>query len=304
VQKKMNVRQLVASIAETTEVVGKIDRTVSVISPIDNATSESVTFCNKKAEEGLQMARTSKAGIIICYHDLPLTAEDYKDKTFILVSDPRSAFIHVMKAHFLEEKIAPGISPTAVIEKDAEIDPLVYIGHYCYVGKCKIGEGTIIYGNNYIYSSVVIGRNVIIHAGAVIGAEGSGFARNANGDLEKFPQVGGVVIEDNVEIGANTIITRGAMGNTVIGQGSKIGNLCYVGHGAIIGKHCLILNHSSLGGYCQIGDHSQVSLGACIRNTIQIGKNTLVGMGSVVTKNVSDNKTVFGVPAREQVMTR
>ena len=298
-KQKISIDDLLNSIGEASRVLGKKDKYVAVASPIDNATKESVTFCNKKNEIGLQMVRNSRAGVVICHDDLQLTADDLKDKTLILVSNPRLAFIRVIQKHF-QEKTNFGISPTAVIENGAEIHPCVYIGHHCYIGKCKIGEGTIIYGNNYIYPNTEIGRNVIIHAGAVIGAEGAGFERNTKGELEKFPQIGGTIIEDNVEIGSNSSVMRGAMGNTVIGQGTKIGNLCYIGHGVTIGKHCLILQHSVLGGSSQIGDYSQVSLSACIRNKVEVGKNVLVGMGSVVTKNISDDKIVFGVPAKEQ----
>jgi UDP-3-O-[3-hydroxymyristoyl] glucosamine N-acyltransferase len=300
VQRRVSTSELADSIGEPSKILGKKERSVTTVSPIDDASDESVSFCIRKAEEGLQMVRGSKAPVIICREDLPLTEDDLKDKTFLLVSDPRSAFIRVMKRYFLEEKIDFGISATAVIEKGAEIHQSVYIGPHCHIGRCKIGRGTVIYGNTYIHSNTQIGSSVIINTGAIIGGEASGLARNAKGELERFPQIGGVIIEDDVEIGSNTSITRGAMGNTIIGRGTKIGDLCYIGHGALIGKHCLILSHSALGGYIRIGDYSQVSLGACVRNTVEIGKNALVGMGAVVTKNVGDGKVVFGVPAREQ----
>jgi len=203
-----------------------------------------------------------------------------------------------MKRYF-QERIEFDISPSAVIDKEAEIDPRVYIGPHCYIGKCRIGSGTIIYGNTYIHSNVEIGRDVIIHAGVVIGTHGSQFQRGSQGELEKFPPIGGVTIGDDVEIGSNTVIMRGAMGNAVISKGTKIGPLCDIGHDVTIGKHCMIMACSALAGHSRIGDYSQVSLGASIRNGIQIGRNVVVGMGAVVIKNVGDDKTVFGVPAKE-----
>ncbi|MBA7671913.1 UDP-3-O-(3-hydroxymyristoyl)glucosamine N-acyltransferase [subsurface metagenome] len=245
------------------------------------------------------MVTNSKAGVVICYDNLHFTEDDFKDKTLILVSNPRLAFMRVMRQHFAES-MKYGISPAALIDEAARIHPSVHIGPNSYIGKCEIGENTVINGNVHIYAGAVIGRNVFIHAGAVIGAEGTGFERNKRGELEKFPQVGGVIIEDDVEIGSNCSIMRGAMGDTVIGQGTKIGHLCSIGHGVVIGRHCFIATHSMLGGSSRVGDYSQVSLAGRIRNNIEIGKNVVVGMGAVVTKSVGDGKTVFGVPAKEQ----
>lgn len=302
-ENKINIDELLNSIGEVSQVLGDKGRYVLNAAPIHNAGSESVTFCNEKTEKGLQMIRNSNAGVIICHADLQFAEDDYMERTLILVPRPRSEFIRIMKRFFREEPVEFGISPTAVIERKAEIHPHVYIGPHCYIGRCKIGEGTIIHGNNYIYSNTEIGKNVIIQAGTVIGAEGVGAKRNAEGEIEKFPQIGGVTIEDNVKIGSNTSIMRGTMGNTIIRQGTTIGHLCNIGHDAIIGSHCFITSQAVLGGAIQIGDYSQVSLSACIRPKIEIGSNVFVGMGAMVTVNVPDGKTVFGVPAKEHGKT-
>ena len=300
---RIKIDDLLNSIGDAFEVLGKRDRYVSTVSPIGEASSESVTFCNKKASEDLQMVRNSKAGVVICSDDLRFTDDDFKDKTLILVSNPRLVFMRIMRRHFVGA-MKYGISPQAVIDEGAKIHPSVYIGPNSYIGRCEIGKNTVIYGNVYIYLGTVIGRNVLINAGVIIGGEGSGFERNRKGEFEKFPQIGGVIIEDDVEIGANTSIPRGAMSDTIIGQGTKIGHLCNIGHGVVIGKHCFIATHSCVGGSSRVGDYSQVSLGACIRNGVEIGKNVVVGMGAVVTKSVGDGKVVFGVPAKEQGETR
>jgi len=298
-ENKINVDKLLNSIGEVSRVLGDKGRYVLNAAPIHNAESESVTFCSEKAEKGLQMIRDSNAGIIICDADLQFTDDDYMESTLILVSRPRTAFIRIMKRFFPQQPVEFGISATAVIDSKAEIHPHVYIGPHCYIGRCKLGEGTIIHGNNYIYSNTEIGKNVIIQAATVIGAEGVGAKRNAEGEVEKFPQIGAVIIEDNVNIGSNTSIMRGTMGNTIIGRGTTIGHLCNIGHDAIIGSHCFISSRAILGGAMQLGDHSQVFMGACIRPKLEIGRNAVVGMGAVVTTNVSDGKIVFGVPAKE-----
>ena len=298
-ENKINIDELLNSIGEVSQVLGDKGRYVLNVAPIHKAGRESVTFCNEKAEKGLQMIRNSAAGVIICHADLQFAEDDYMERTLILVSRPRTAFIRIMKRFFPEEPVKFGISPTVIIERTAEIHPNVHIGHHCYIGRCKIGEGTIIHGNNHIYSNTEIGKNVIIQAGTVIGAETITTRRNAEGEVERFPQIGGVIIEDNVRIGSNTSISRGTMGNTIIRQGTIIGALCDIGHDVIIGSHCTIIAHVMLGGAIRIGDYSQVSMGAVIRSKIEIGSKVLVGMGAVVTRNVSDGKIVFGVPAKE-----
>jgi UDP-3-O-[3-hydroxymyristoyl] glucosamine N-acyltransferase len=303
IESKVSIKDLLSSIEEPSQVLGEKGRIVLYVDPIHIARYESVTFCSEKGEKGLQMIRNSHAGVIICYSDLHFTETDYNTRTLILVTKPRTAFIQIMKKYFTEEKVECGISHTAVVEKGAEIHPNVYIGPHCYIGRCKVDKDTIIHGNNYIYSNTKIGKNVIIQAGAVIGAEGVGAKRNAEGEVEKFPQIGGVIIEDNVRIGSNTSVMRGTMGNTLIHCGTTIGHLCNIGHDAIIGSHCFLSSHVVLGGAIQIGDYTQISIGACIRPKIEIGRNVLVGMGAVVTKNVPDGKIVFGVPAKESNMS-
>ena len=263
---KLNVKALCQSIGGEHKVLGDSGRCVSAASQIDKAGKESVAFCSR-IKDGLQTIRSSEAGVVISSDKLDYGEEDYMDKTLILVPNPRLAFARVMKKHFQGKR---------------NLDAIMRNNDFVY-----------------IHPGTVIGKNVIIQAGAVIGAKGIGYERNEKGEWEEFPQIGRVIIEDDVEIGSNTSIMRGALGDTIIGQGTKIGHLCSIGHGVTIGKHCFIISGSMIGGSCHVGDYSQVSLGACIKNGVKIGKNVLVGMGAVVTKNVGDGKIVFGVPAKE-----
>lgn len=145
---------------------------------------------------------------------------------------------------------------------------------------------------------VKLGRNVIIHSGTVIGEDGLGFVKDENNEWVKFPHFGRVIIEDNVEIGANCVIDRGTLGDTVIGRGTKIENLVHVAHNAKIGKHCSIVAVTYIGGSSVIGDYAWVGPQVCIRDQIKIGSNCLIGMGSVVTKDIPDNWVVMGTPAK------
>ena len=191
--KRITVKELCHAVGMKYKVLGSADKCVTMPSPIDEANEESVSFYSRKAEDALETIRNSTAKVIICSEELEPVIEGYRDKTFILVSNPRLAFIRMMQEYF-QEKTQFGIHPTAVIDDAAEIHPNVYVGPHCNIGRCQIGEGTIIDGNVHIYSNVKIGGNVIIQAGTVIGARGFGFERNERGELENFPHIGDVVI--------------------------------------------------------------------------------------------------------------
>lgn len=293
VRKKISIQELRASIDNVSSVFGATDGYIFTAAPLDDSNDESISFCSDKTENAKERIKNSRAKVIICYEGLKFTREDYRDRTLILVPDPKLAFVQVLRRYF-EEKVSFGISPTAVINKDASIHPNVYIGPHTCIGRCEIGEGTAIHGNVHIYSNVKIKRNVVINAGTVIGAEGI----MTTWDV-RFPHMGGVVIEDDVWIGSNVSIMRGMLRDTVIGQGSTIGHLCNIGHEASIGKHCFIVSQSMIGGHSLVGDFAHVSLCACVRDKIRIGTKAFVGMGAVVTKDVGDRWVVFGVPAKK-----
>jgi len=258
-----------------------------------------ITFCNKIGADARELIRSTKAGVVLCCNDRSLAELAVRGKTLIQVRNPRLSFLRLIGAVFAEPR-PRGIHPTAVIDPDAKIHPDVYIGPFTYVGKCEIGEGTVIYGHIHIYGgNVKIGKNVVIHAGTVIGVDGFGYARNEGGELEHFPHLGGVIIEDDVEIHSNVNIDRATLGNTIIGQGTKIDKFCHIGHNVVIGKHCVIIAHSMLGGSARIGDYVWIAPCACIRDGgIRIGAHALIGMGTVVTRDVPDGAAVMGVPAR------
>lgn len=144
----------------------------------------------------------------------------------------------------------------------------------------------------------IIDGSVKIGKGTIIGNDGFGYAREDDGTLLKMPHSGNVVINANVEIGSNTCIDRAVVGSTVIGEGTKIDNLVHIAHGVKIGKNCLIVAGSVIGGSCEIGDNCFIGINASIKNKVKIGNNVTVGMGAVVLKDVHDNVTVVGNPAR------
>lgn len=169
-RKEVSIKEVLDSIAGASDVLGTVDGCVSTPSPFNDASECSISFCSATTEDARQIIRNSKAGVVICHNRLRFGEEDYKDKTLIRVADPKLAFVQVLRRHF-EEKVEFAIHPTAVLDEGARIHQDVHIGPHCYIGRCQIGKGTIIYGNVYIYSNVKIGNEVIINAGTVIGAE-------------------------------------------------------------------------------------------------------------------------------------
>jgi UDP-3-O-[3-hydroxymyristoyl] glucosamine N-acyltransferase len=295
--KEIDINELLKAIDVPYKLLGTTKGKVHFPAPIDVAQDDSLSFCSVESDAALEMIRSSKASVIICSKEIEFTEHDYQSRTLIQVGNPRLVFIRILNKFFVTPP-AYGIHPTAIIDPNAKIADHVNIGPYSYIGESEIGEGTIIQGNVYIYSNVRIGKRVIVYPGAVIGREGYGFERNEAGVLERFPQIGGVVIQDDVEIGSNTVIDRGAMGNTFIGEGTKIDNLCHIAHGVNIGKHCMVIALSIIGGSTKVGDYSHIAPSASILNKIQVGRNVLVGMGSVVVNDVPDNTVVVGMPAR------
>lgn len=183
-------------------------------------------------------------------------------KRLISVSNPRLWFIRVVREFYLPRE-APGIHPSSIINDCVEI-----------------------------------GKNVRIGPNCTIGFEGFGFEPDKEGIYHRFPHVGKVILGDNVEIGANTCIDRGALEDTIIGEGTKIDNLVHVAHNVRIGKNCMIIALTCLGGGVVIGDGAYVGIGSSVRNQITIGEKAFIGMGAVVVKDVDPGITVIGNPAK------
>lgn len=297
-EKRISIRELVASISVEYEVLGNLERYITKPSPIDQAEEESLSFYANEKEHAVRVVRNSKAGVIVCSKEIKFSETDYCGKTIIKVTNPRLVYVRLLQKHF-SKAVGSGVHPTAIIDSDAKIGSNVSIGPYCFIGKCEICEDTVIRGNVQIYDKVKIGKNVIIHAGTVIGDDSLGFVKNEKGEWEKFPQFGGVVIGQNVEIGSNVSIDRGTLSDTIIGEGTKIENNIQIAHNCQIGKHCAIVSEVYIGGSAKIGDYTWISPQVCIRNWVSVGSNVLVGMGSVVTKDIGDNLVVMGVPARK-----
>lgn len=313
--------KVIQSFLDNCEMIGE-DMEIEGLSPLDGGKLNCLSFCDypdvngpsrrpldlidqiiqgplaePKAQEVLQRIEESESSVIICptskyYHP-------FRKKTLLLVDNPRLSFINVINEFYPSYQRLGWSYSSSLVSELSKVPSSCYIGPYTYISAgCNVGENVVFYGNIHIYPGTVIGNNVIIHAGTVIGAEGFGFWRSKKGDLIKFPQIGGVVIEDNVEIQANVCIDRGTLGNTIIGEGTKIDNFVHIAHNVCIGKNCAIVAHSMIGGSVKIEDNCWIAPSASILNQMKIGKNSVIGMGSVVLKEVKPNQIVKGVPAK------
>jgi UDP-3-O-[3-hydroxymyristoyl] glucosamine N-acyltransferase len=236
-------------------------------------------------------------------------------KTIIRVANARVAFAKVLPLFFPEPQFAPGAHPTAVVDSTAQVDPTAHIGPHCVVGqRVKIGPGVVLQGLNYVgddsaigessrlfpnvtvYAGSQIGRRVRIHAGTVIGSDGFGYVFDA-GIHRKIPQVGNVVIDDDVEIGANVTVDRGALGPTVIGKGTKIDNLVQVAHNVTIGRHNLVIAQVGIAGSSKLGDYVILAGQVGVAGHLKIGNQVVVGAQSGVMHDIADGSKYLGSPA-------
>lgn len=280
--------------AEVIAVHGPLDRAFTKAVRFDDADGEAITFLKLTGPEATARIKASAAAVIISAETGGGPAES---ATVIVVAKPRQAFLRVVAALF--QPVRPtGIHPSAIVDAQAVIDPRAFIGPGCVIGRCTIGPGTVVGANVTLYDGVRVGANVTINAGTVIGADGFGYERAADGTMEKFVHLGDVLIEDDVEIGSNTSIDRGTLGDTVIRRGAKIDNQVHVAHNCDIGEDAVIIAQSMIGGSVRLGARAWIAPGAVLMNGITVGADAVCGLGSVVTKAVPPGATVMGNPAR------
>ena len=292
-------------------VVGDGALLIKGISGIKEAQAGDLTFlANPKY---LPLAASTAASAIIVGKDVLI-----EGKAVVQVDDPSAAFSKIV--FMIKEDFTPklqGVHPSAVIDPSAVIGEGCGIGPYvvvekgarvgartvicagCYVGqKTVIGEHCLIYPNVTLRENITIGNKVIIHSGTVVGADGFGYIP-VNGVHVKIPQMGTVVIEDDVELGASVTIDRARFDKTFIGQGTKIDNLVQIGHNAHVGRHCIIIALAGIAGSCRIGDHVIVAGQAGMGGHLNIGDHAIIAAQSGVIKDVPAGAKMFGTPAQD-----
>ncbi len=298
-------------IAELTEgeLFGSADVVITGVYPLEDAEEGSLSFVTEEYAKKLKKIDT-KASVLI----IPKSLSPIEGKVCIAVENPMEALIKVL--HLFEKKhFGYGISPHAVIypnvtigdnviirefvviEDGAFIEDDVVIMPFCYIGRnVRVGRKSILFPAVVIYHGCVIGEKNIIHAGAVIGADGFGYIEK-NGVRVKIPQVGNVVIGDNVEIGANTCIDRATLGSTKIGAGVKIDNLVQIGHNVCVGDNTVMAGQCGIAGSVRIGKNVMMGGQVGVADHVNIGDNVKIAAKSGVPGNIRDGETVIGSPA-------
>ncbi len=287
---------------------GGPDVALSGIAPLAEATPQQLSFL-ANPKYAAQVA-TTRAGAI-------LVAEDYEggDARLIRVKNPYLAMANVAATWFATRRGPRGISPLAAISPSAKLGNDVNVGPFATIGDdttigdgvtiyqnvaiaagCAVGDGTTIYPLVSIYEGTTVGRRCILHSGVVVGSDGYGFATEG-GRHHKVPQIGSVRIEDDVEIGSNTTIDRGTIGETVIGEGTKIDNLVQIGHGVKIGKHCLLVAQVGIAGSTELGDSVVAAGQSGFAGHLKIGSRAQIAAKSAVLDDVAEGAKVMGSPA-------
>ncbi len=312
----VRLSELAAAFGGTTE--GAADPLITGAAGIEDAGPGDITFVARKNLLG-KLSET-RATAVLLGPDLDLKDQELaRELSVVRVDDPYAAFARVL-ARFETPKdrlFPPGVHTTAVIAATAEVDASASIGPYSVVGEgtrvgpgCRLGahvvvEPDVVLGRDcLVYASVVIGHGsvlgerVIIHAGVSIGTDGFGYLPGPEG-LVKIPQIGIVVVEDDVEIGANACIDRATTGRTVIGAGTKIDNQVQIGHNVTVGRSCAFSAQTGISGSCRVGD--QVTMGGQvgISDHVDIGSEVKIGGKSGISRNVPDRATMFGYPATD-----
>ena len=285
---------------------------ISSISKIEEGKDGDLCFLsNSKYNSYLY---SCKASIIIVNNNLQL--EDKVDSTLIRVEDSYLAFSQLLDLHNKISSQKSGISKkshisdSAEIGKDCYIAPFVFIGENVIIGNnvqihphCFIGDNAIIKNNTIlfygvkIYNNCKIGEENIIHAGAVIGSDGFGFAPISDGNYKKIQQIGNVITHDFVEIGANTTIDRATLGSTIINKGVKLDNLIQIGHNVEIGENTVIAGQCGIAGSTKIGKNCMFGGQVGVIGHLKIGDNVKIAAQSGVTSDIKDNQTIQGMPA-------
>ncbi len=295
-------------------VVGDGDSVVSSIASLADAAQGSVSFYGSEAfREDFHATKAS------CVLVTELHAGTAPCSAVIVVEHPYQSFITILQTLVVDRKMPVGhrsskavIAPTAQVHETASIGPGCVIGDDCVIGErvqlianvvigdgTHIGDHTTVHANVSIYPRTHIGSRCIIHAGAVIASDGFGYVEHPDGTYTKIPQVGNVIIGNDVEIGANTTIDRAALGSTVIHDGVKIDNLVQIAHGVVIGQHSAIAAQAGVSGSTRLGRCNRLAGQVGVAGHIELADNVIVMGQSGVTKSLSQRGVYSGTPAQE-----
>jgi UDP-3-O-[3-hydroxymyristoyl] glucosamine N-acyltransferase len=291
-------------------VIGDGGRRIEGIRTLESAGPADLSFLTSPRYR--EAARASRAGaLLVARHEADLAVDQ------LVVASAPHALAALLALFHPEPEAAPGVHPSAVVGRGCAIDPTAHVGPYAVVGDgttvgpraalhahvvvgegCAVGEGSVLFPHVVLYAGVRVGARCRIHAGVVLGADGFGYASDRTGHT-RIPQVGGVVVGDDVEIGALSAVDRALLGATTIGDGTKIDNLVQVGHNVVLGRGVILCGQAGLAGSARLGDGVVVGGQAGIGGHLEVGAGAQVASKSAVYESVPAGKTVAGIPAAD-----
>lgn len=290
------------------EVIGNAEVMLTGIAAAEDAGAGELTFADTPAH--FATAENGAASAILVSGTFASAG-----KALIRVASPRVAVARLLPLFYPPEEFVAGVDPTARVAGSATVHPTAHIGPFCVVGEgvrvgarsalmggnhllweTQVGEDVCLFPNVVLNARTVVGDRVRIHAGTVVGADGYGYVFD-EGRHRKVLQVGHVILGDDVEIGANAAIDRGAFGATTIGAGTKIDNLVHVAHNVVMGKHCLIMGQVGFAGSTRLEDYVVIASQSGIAGHLTLGAQSVVGAKSGVMRDVPPRVTVWGFPA-------
>lgn len=294
------------------ELRGDSDLQVRGVAPLDTAGPDDLSLV--AGRRYLSYLEKTRAGAVLVSESL--SGEVPPRLAQVVVADPHASLARLLPELYPQPDLDPAVHPTAVLEPGVLVGQGVAIGAYAVVGegtrladrarigahvaigsRCEIGEETVLHPHVTVYGGVRIGARCVVHSGVRLGADGFGYVW-VDGGHRKVPQVGGCVVQDDVEIGANSTVDRGSIGDTVVGRGTKIDNLVHIGHNVRIGEHVIVVAQVGVSGSTDVGDGVVLGGQAGIVGHISIGAGARVGAQAGVIGDVPAGSTVSGYPAR------
>ena len=300
-------------------VEGDPEREVEAVRPLDTAGPRDLSFLNHPRYRAQALA--SAAGALLVGRDFPpelaSRAAHVSQASLLVVGDPSYALARLLARIAPETLPEAGVHPTAVLAPGCAVDPTAHVGPYAVIGAgsrigagaavhahavvgrgCTVADGAVLHPHTVLYDNTEVGPGSVVHAGAVLGSDGFGYATH-QGVHHKVPQIGRVVVEGGVEIGANSTVDRATLGETRIGEGTKIDNLVQVGHNVRVGKHCILCGQAGIAGSARLADYVVLAGQAGVAGHIDLGEGAQVAAKSAALGPVPPRTQVAGIPAVE-----